>query len=172
MEKRLNQKTETYVREFKDAIRNKITELDIQLEKSKINELLEFIYDYERLSFSKEDLLKRVRVKNLIPSNNRCIAKRSNNEQCTRRKKEGCEYCGTHVKGIPHGSVDSNHDTEPKNQQVEVFVKDFKGIVYYIDKKENVYKTEDILEGKINPEIIAKYVLTDDVYTIPSFGLV
>jgi hypothetical protein len=172
MEKRLNVKIETYIREFKDGIRNKITELDIQLEKSKVNELLEFVYDYERLSLTKEDLVKRTRVKNSIPSTNRCIAKRSNGEQCTRRKKEGCEYCGTHVKGIPHGSVELNATSHETNQKVEVFVKDFKGIVYYIDKNENVYKTEDILEGKTNPQIIAKYVVNNDNYTIPSLGLV
>jgi len=172
MEKRLNTKIETYVREFKDDIRNKITELDIQLEKSKVNELLEFVYDYQRLSLTKEDLVKRTRVKNSIPSTNRCIAKRSNGEQCTRRKKEGCEYCGTHVKGVPHGSVELNASSQVSNQKVEVFVKDFRGIVYYIDKNENVYKTEDILEGKTNPQIIAKYVVNNDNYTIPSLGLV
>jgi len=171
MEKRLNTKIESYIREFKDSIRNKITDLDIQFEKSKINELLEYVYDYERLSLKKEDLVKRTRVKNSIPSLNRCIAKRANGEQCTRRKKEECEYCGTHTKGIPHGYVEQNAEKQIMNEKIEVFIKDFKGIVYYIDKNENVYKTEDILDGKPNPKIIAKYVNNDGTYSIPELGL-
>jgi len=172
MEKRLNTKIETYFREFKDSIRNKITELDVQFEKSKINELLEHVYDYERLSLNKDDLVKRTRVKNSIPCSNRCIAKRANGDQCTRRKKETCEYCGTHTKGVPHGFIELNQTNQTANQKIEVFVMDFKGIVYYIDKNEHVYKTEDILEGKSNPAIIAKYKNTNGVYTIPELGLV
>jgi hypothetical protein len=172
MEKRVNTKIEQYVRQFKDDIRNKITELDIQTDKSKINELLEFVYDYQRLSLIKEDLVKRLRVKNSIPSLNRCFAKRANGEQCTRRKREDCEYCGTHSKGIPHGFIELNEKEKQRGEKIEIFVKDFKGIVYYIDHSQNVYKTEDILDGKLNPTIIAKYVISPDGnYTIPELGL-
>jgi hypothetical protein len=170
MEKRISTKIETYIRTFKDDIRNKITELDIA-DKSKINELLEFIYDYEKLSMSKEDLEKRTRIKNAIPSDNRCIAKLANGMQCTRKKKEDCEYCGTHTKGVPHGCIEIDNTNQPKMQKVEVFVREFKGIVYYIDNQFNVYKMEDILEGKPNPRIIAKYEIHDDEYSIPAFGL-
>jgi hypothetical protein len=54
---------------------------------------------------------------------------------------------------------------------VEVFAEEIFGIVYYIDKFNNVYKTEDIVEGKQNPQIIAKYVKNNNRYTIPSLGL-
>ena len=46
------------------------------------------------------------------------------------------------------------------------------GIVYYVDKSNNVYKTEDIIEGKQNPRIVAKYVKDGAKYKIPEFGLV
>jgi len=46
------------------------------------------------------------------------------------------------------------------------------GIVYYLDKTNNVYKTEDILEGKQNPRIVAKYTKEGTKYKIPEFGLV
>ena len=65
-------------------------------------------------------------------------------------------------------------DTEmPKpNAKIEVWVKDIKGINYYIDDKHNVYKPEDILTNKANPAIIAKWVkVTDDIYSIPQFGI-
>ena len=40
-----------------------------------------------------------------VPSSERCMAKRANGEQCTRRKKQDSCYCGTHTKGTPHGTV-------------------------------------------------------------------
>jgi hypothetical protein len=171
MDKRLNKIIATYVTTFKDSVRNKITELSFD-EKTKINELLEYVYDYERLSVTKDDLIKRKRIKNAIPVMNRCSAKRSNGEQCTRRRKDSCEFCGTHTKGTPHGLMNNDQTNDICLQKLEVFVEEIFGIVYYIDTHFNVYKTEDILEGKQNPSIIAKYVKQNGIYTIPEFGLV
>jgi hypothetical protein len=58
MEKRLNKKIETYVTSFKDNVRNKVSELSFE-NKQSVNELLEFVYDYERLTIVKDDLIKR-----------------------------------------------------------------------------------------------------------------
>jgi len=173
MEKRINKKIETYFTSFKDHVRNKITELDFN-EKTKINELLEYVYEYNRFSLAKEDLSKRKRIKNSIPSSNRCNAKRANGEQCTRRRKDDCEFCGTHSKGTPNGLIQDNEmcNNVAINHKMEVFAEEIKGIVYYIDNNSNVYNTEDILSEKINPRIIAKYVKDDNKYTIPEFGLV
>jgi len=57
-------------------------------------------------------------------------------------------------------------------QKVEVYAVEIKGIVYYVDSFTNVYKTEDVLENKENPEIIAHYVKSGEAFTIPEFGLV
>ena len=170
MEKRINKLIATYVTTIKDSIRNKIIELNID-DKAKVNDLLEFVYDYERLSISKDDMNKRKRIKNSIPVMNRCSAKRSNGEQCTRRRKESCEFCGTHTKGTPHGLMNAQQTNDICLQKLEVFAEEIFGIVYYIDNYDNVYKTEDILEGKQNPQIIAKYVKYNGLYTIPEFGL-
>jgi len=171
MEKRLNKKIESYVTSFKDSIRTKITDLEFE-DKTKLNELLEFVYDYERLSLVKDDLIKRKRIKNSIPVNNRCNAKRANGEQCTRRRKAKCEFCGTHVKGTPHGFFQIDENADNSIQKIEVIAEDIHGIVYYIDKFNNVYKTEDILEGKQNPAIIAKCIKQSGMITIPELGLV
>jgi hypothetical protein len=171
MEKRLNKKIEAYVTSFKDAIRNKIACLDFE-EKEKTNELIEYVYEYERFVLIKDDLNKRKRVKNSIPCSNRCSAKRANGEQCTRRRKENCEFCGTHSKGTPNGLISVNDPETVLLQKVQVVAEEISGIVYYIDSFKNVYRTEDILEGKQNPEIIAKYIHENGRYTIPSLGLV
>jgi hypothetical protein len=135
-----------------------------------VNQLLQYIYDYERLSFAKEDFQKRKRVKNFVPIFDRCCAKRATAEQCTRRKKEGSEYCGTHMKGTPHGVVDSQGETATTTQKIEVYAQDIQGIIYYIDKNNNVYQAEDIISNKMNPKIIAKYVKNGEEYSIPEFS--
>jgi len=172
MEKRVNKKIEQYITAFKDEIRNKINDINFT-EKDKTNELIEFVYEYQRLNISKDDLNKRKRIKNSIPSLDRCNARRANNEQCTRRRKEGFEFCGTHSKGTPNGLIQNmNECNDCISQKHEVFAEDIHGIVYYIDKYENVYKTEDIMSGIQNPKIIAKCVKTERGYDIPEFGLV
>ena len=69
--------------------------------------------------------------------------------------------------GTPDASAADN-----TNQRIEVIATEIKGIVYYVDKYDNVYKTEDILQGVHNPAIIAKCVKQGNQYTIPEFGLV
>jgi len=171
MERRLNTKLEHYLKSFKDGIRDKIITLNMA-QNEDMNKLIEYIYDYNRITVDKEDFIKRKRVKNSIPENNRCMAKRANGEQCTRRRKTECDFCGTHSKGIPHGLITNQPDAKDQNQTIDVFAKEIRGIVYYIDNFKNVYNTEDVLMNKINPAIVAQYIITDrDTVTIPSLGL-
>ena len=170
MEKRLNKKAEGYITTFKDSIREKVTQMGMTKD-TQVNQLLQYIYDYDRLSFNKEDFQKRKRVKNFVPIFDRCCAKRANNEQCTRRKKEGCEYCGTHQKGTPHGIIDSQNEPKNTTQKIEVFAQDIQGIIYYIDKNNNVYQAEDIISNRVNPKIIAKYLKEGETYSIPEFNI-
>jgi hypothetical protein len=169
MERRINKLFDNYITTFKDNIRDKATTLGIQNEQT--SNLLQYIYDYDRLVLAKEDFAKRKRVKNAVPYCDRCGAKRANGEQCTRRKKEGDEYCGTHMKGTPHGVVDTQEENKQTTQKVEVWAQDIQGIIYYIDKNMNVYQAEDIVSNKTNPNIIAKYVKNGDIYSIPTFGI-
>ena len=163
MERRLNKKVETYITSFKDNIREKASQMGMT-KNEQVNQLLQYIYDYDRLAFIKEDFQKRKRVKNFVPIFDRCCAKRASNEQCTRRKKDGCEYCGTHLKGTPHGIIDAQNENKNTTQKIEVYAQDIQGIVYYIDKNNNVYQAEDIISNKINPKIIAKYVKNGEEY--------
>ena len=175
MESRLNDKAKLYVSEFKDSIRNKIVDLKLSQHSEDINDLLEYVYEYPRLMYEKDDFVKRKRVKNAIPLMNRCNAKRANGEQCTRKRRSDCEFCGTHYKGTPHGLITGDEAVDSagqSTQKLDVFAEEIGGIVYYIDRYKNVYKTEDILQNKENPQIIAKYTQNGDRYSIPEFGLV
>jgi len=170
MEKRLNKKLEVWISGFKDNIREKASQIGIS-KNDQTNQLIQYIYDYDRLTFGKEDFQKRKRVKNVVPFFDRCCAKRASNEQCTRRKKDGIEYCGTHMKGTPHGIIDNQNESKPNTQKIEVWAQDIQGIIYYIDKAYNVYQAEDIIINKLNPKIIAKYKKNGDIYSIPEFNI-
>jgi len=173
MERRINTKIETYIGDLKTKICEKINEKTSTLANEDRSELLQYVYDFERLMLVKDDFIKRKRIKNAIPVTNRCNALRANNEQCTRRRKEGCEYCGTHSKGTPHGAVhaDGEPDITDTTKTLDVFAKEIMGIVYYIDHNKNVYNTEDIMNSVENPRIIAKYINNRGNITIPEFGL-
>lgn len=160
MDKRINKKTEVYVSEFKNKI------CQIIKENEDTNKIIEFIYEYPRLNFEKDDFIKRKRLKNTIPLVNRCSAKRANGEQCTRRKKDSCDFCGTHFKNAPHGLITGENT---KNKTIEIHTQDIKGIIYYIDSNSNVYAMNDILQNKKHPKIIAKYKKIDDIYSIDEF---
>lgn len=171
MERRINKKIENYISEFKDNVKEKAEQLELTND-PQLRQLFQYIYDYERLALTKEDFMKRKRVKNIVHLSDRCCAKRANEEQCTRRRKDDTsEFCGTHLKGTPHGVCDLDEDIKPKGQQIEVWAQDIQGIIYYIDKNSNVYNMEDIMQHKINPKVIAKYIKLGDNYMIPEFNV-
>jgi len=55
--------------------------------------------------------------------------------------------------------IDESNPVSPASVSVEVFATEIKGILYYVDAFQNVYRTEDILESRENPRIIGKAIL-------------
>ena len=171
MEIHANKRIDEFIVKFKNEIKDKITSLDFIQEKEKISELLEFVYEYSKFQFEKEYFIEKKKTNNIIPPCNRCIAKRTDGEQCTRKKKRISEYCGTHSK-INEVNTNSGQPiyVSTNKQKMEISAEDIQGIIYYIDKFNNVYHTEDILEGKENPRIITKVTKdADNKYIIPQF---
>jgi len=170
MEKRINNKARTFFQTFKDDIKDQIIEMKLleKVDHADVSKLLQFIYDYQPILFEKVDFQKRKRIKNIVPYFERCCALRANKEQCTRRRKGSNNFCGTHIKGTPHGEINKETNIAPHTKKT-VWAQDIKGIIYYIDNENNVYQPEDVLENNINPKIIAKYVVKDDIYSIPAF---
>ena len=165
MERRINKKIDNYLSEFKENVKEKALELGTN--DQCLHQLVQYIYDYERFSLVKEDFMKRKRVKNVVHLADRCCARRANGEQCTRRRKDDTtEFCGTHLKGTPHGICDQEEETKPEGYKIEVWAQDIQGIIYYIDKSFNVYQVEDIMQSKVNPKVIAKYVKVGETYMI------
>ena len=170
MERRINKKIETHFVDFKSQIidRLKVCVGDIESD-SDTYKLVEFIYNFPKIDITAEDIKKRKRVKNIVPFCDKCLALRANGEQCSRRKKTGYSFCGTHIKGTPHGHVENKPEANPYTKRT-VWIEEINGISYYIDKNNNVYQSSDIVNNVVNPRIIAKYVQNAfGEYSIPSF---
>jgi hypothetical protein len=95
-------------------------------------------------------------------------------------------YCGTHKKGIPHGSLSCSEASETQTvavaeseseaktssecgKKVEVCAHEIDGIMYYLDNINNVYSPEDIHMQKHNPTKIGTYNQIGDKIQIQLF---
>ena len=160
MDTKINKKINTFNIQFKNEIKNWFIQNNCEIIGDKnLSEFMKFIYDFDNLILDKKDFQKRNRIKNILPLENRCCAKRANGEQCTRKKKEDCDFCGTHEKGLPNGriEVEECEKCDVKESKVEVWVQDIKGIYYFIDADNNIYDSTEVLENNVNPKVIGKY---------------
>lgn len=157
MERNIKQKVSEFSKEFKTSIQAWFKDKTVQSKDGdETKEFLHFIFDYETLCLETDDFKKRKRIKNLIPNYERCLALRVNNERCTRKKKKDCEFCGTHKKGTPYGTIDEQTDIKPMNK-ITIWLEEINGIYQYIDSNFNVYSTEDMNSGELSPRVIANW---------------
>lgn len=166
MEKRFTQKIDEYMSAMKASIVQELAASNVDEKEKEM--LCQFINSYDKFSVEKADFQKRKRSQNVVSPFLRCLSKRSDGEQCSRRKKEDCDFCGTHSKGSPHGNFVQDNIVMKK---IEVWAQEIGGIVYYIDSEMNVYKTEDIVNNKANPDVVSKCQKVGDSYSISEFGL-
>jgi hypothetical protein len=199
MEKNLQRKVDEHflgakhmIREWWQTRRNYNASLQRGDGGDDVSDFLKFVFDdIPNLLISKDDFQKRKRVKHAWGLHELCIAKRADGEQCTRKMKED-KFCGTHSKAQPHGIMQDpaatstsssssvivktnlavHHHLAAEPERVEVWVQEIKGINYYIDKNNNVYKPGDIIANKQSPSIIAKWGMTaEGRFCIPKFNL-
>ena len=98
---------------------------------------------------------------NLVKSCERCLAKRGTGDRCTRRRRPGQMFCGTHCKSTPNGVVSSADEDLEGWEKLEVYVEINRGIPYFIDSNMNVYHYGDILERAHNPRRVGKMTEID-----------
>ena len=183
MERRVNKRINEYFSGFKQSIKSEIIQI---IEKNKegdessdcdkeLRSLLQYVCDYEKCELTATDFEKRKRSKNNVPIHEQCIAKKADGSQCTRRKRDASHFCGTHIKGTPHGYIEQSTSDETsvasnkvnivmntvipmnKTKKVEIWLEDINGIMHYVDNNFNVYNNEDIKRGAKNPKVIYKY---------------
>ena len=162
MEKRLIAKMEEHNKDFKSDIKKWLHENGATIHSDDTDlssNFLQFVFDYRNVSFSKDDFLRRKRNKNVVPDYDRCCALRANQDRCSRKRKGSDLYCGTHLKGIPHGSIETKNVNKKKS--IELWVEEIQGIVYYIDALNNVYSHEDIIQSVEDPRVISTWKIND-----------
>jgi len=172
MEKRINQKIDAFVAGFKNDMMKYVDDKEFDCK----YEIINYIKSYKGLQLTKQDFVKRKRVKNVVPYYDRCTAKKACGSQCTRRKLKDCAFCGTHNKSQPYGVMEEDAVEKSGVKKVSVWAQDIKGIIYYLDNEGNVYDPSDVINNRKNPKIIAKYTKEDDTdgnteYHIPSYGI-
>lgn len=185
MEKSVIAHTDIYLSKFKTDIQKKAIDLSFD-EREKLNELLEFMFEYEKINFDVIFTKKAAKpaaekpsppTPIVFPDEERCIANRKQGDRCTRKRTKGQLYCGTHcvkppTDPIPPTQKSSEKPPSTKTSTIEVVAHEIQGIIYYIDNELNVYNTEDIFKNINKPRIIAKAVqLSQNVFSIPSLGL-
>ena len=165
MEKIINSKVSNHINDFKDDIVKKIKEFDKS--QCSLTDIISYVYARECITIKKDDLRKRKRIKNCVPFHERCKAVRANKQQCTRRKRDCSKFCGTHIKGIPHGEINENTECkEPETIKIQIWAEEISGIIHHLDNKGNVYDPQDIFENKSNPKVIAHYTKEYEKYKL------
>jgi hypothetical protein len=149
----------THFERFKNEISEKLRQSGAS------TDVIQYISEYSFPELDYDEYTKRKRVKNVIPFHEKCIAKRANGEQCSRRKKKDGNFCGTHSKACPHGVVEMESDTNEEalgslnvvKKHIEVWLEDINGIMYWINDSGKVYHPDDIRNNLENPRVIAHY---------------
>lgn len=146
MENRIKKKVTSYVNQFKDDLVSELNTLRLNdsCDTENVQKFVAYITNYSRLNLIDEDFSKRKRIKNHVPQYDRCCAKRADGAQCTRRKKDGDNYCGTHLKGTPHGEM--LHENNNNKKKVELSVVSKNGISHYVDSQGKQYPAEMVLQ--------------------------
>ena len=134
MERRVNKKIEEYITKLKEDLKDFIGTKE-SIAEGDYNELINYIDTYERLELTKEDIEKRRRVKNKISECERCLALKADGTQCTRRRLDDFDYCGTHKQNRPNGVVEDKKEVTKKVLTSTTI----NGIIYYLDEAGEKY---------------------------------
>jgi hypothetical protein len=177
MEIRITKKVNSYILNYQQTILKEINIIKQNIinnsthtpgfVEQNFNQVYGLLCNYPKIYLDNLDFEKRKRVKNTVPVCECCRAKRANGLRCTRRRKAGLYFCGTHEKGIPHGKIDDESiTTECIGTKISVWLQDIDGILCYIDANHNSYQMEDIMQDKISPRVISKYTYLNGQYHI------
>lgn len=171
MEKNIKNKLLEYETNFKNNIQKWLQDNQASIhtdsllnntQKDCTNDFIQYVNDFPSLELTQQDFQKRKRIKNNVPDYNRCIAMKCNGERCSRKQKDkNSQFCGTHMKGSPHGTI-ANSEKVEKKTQITLELIEINGIDRYIDDNNNVYSTSDIRDGVNPPKVIFKYGKKED----------
>ena len=159
--------------------------------KSRINEIIvaisidynldenELIEKYSPKLQAIQEQTKVKRKRKSIPKEQCCLGRKQFGEQCTRRKKNGSDFCGSHMKSLPYGRIDDQKEhlckvkgkrgrkkkkvsIEENEEYIQTWIDKDLGDKYLIDKYNTVYTN-----NPESPKIIGKKnILTGEIEDI------
>lgn len=173
MEKRIQQKIDLYFSAYQENMR-KLIETSGWKQSPDVCALFQHMCDYPPLTLDEDDYRPQLKYKQPVTEEERCVAKRPSGTQCTRRKKKGCNYCGTHLKTNEHGQnvadgqnkngqtnangqTEQNIESVPSICKTTLSIQEYQGIYYHMDKDGNVYCAEDVMNNYPYPRVIGNY---------------
>jgi len=110
-------------------------------------------YLSEDIKFNVELFQKRKRKQNKkLAENELCMARKADNAQCTRRRKDSSEFCGKHCNNLKFGRIDDIEKYSNNDDYIKCESKQIDGHEYLVDKSTNIVYTYDV----DNPKIIGK----------------
>lgn len=92
-----------------------------------------------------------------LPQEERCLGRKADGQQCTRRKRDNSCYCGSHMKKLPCGHVNDGQvivikekgkrgrkkktcESENRKKYIETWIDPQLGSKFLVDKNNFVYK--------------------------------
>lgn len=92
----------------------------------------------------KKQLPKKKRAKLPVDPSTICMARKQDGNQCTRRKKEGQEYCGKHIKNRKYGRIDEpsphfDKKLSKNSNYLATKIEKINGVEYLVDDNNVVY---------------------------------
>lgn len=112
---------------------------------------------------------KKKNNKRILPKNEQCLGRKMDFTQCTRKRKDNTEFCGSHIKNLPNGKIGDDgscfnktkgkRGRKRKNPTINVNDNDIVGIKKYIDGELYlVDKNKVVYSYKNNMPIILGYL--------------
>ena len=107
--------------------------------------------DLERLI----PIISEKKKKKITPCNNdiQCMGRKQDGKQCTRRRKEGSDYCGKHINCQKYGRIDDNNNDKMNDELLRTVLINIDNKEYLIDNNKNLFTFH--LES---PEYIGKFI--------------
>lgn len=132
------------------VILNEISD-DYQLNNDKL--VKKYIDDSFDIDFSAAPIKKRKRKQNkLLAKNELCMARKADGLQCTRRRRDGTEFCGKHASNLKYGRVDDEELNDSNKDQIKCTLEKIDGNSYLVDCNSKLVYTFDT----DNPTVVGK----------------
>lgn len=150
---------------FNSKLKDILTQIssDYSLNKDK---LISKYVQNDNISMNIDIVQKRKRKKNKqLTGSELCMARKADNDQCTRRRKENSEYCGKHCNNLKFGRIDDEDKYSNSDDFIKCSPEEIDGKEYLVDSLSGIVYCYDFdnpkIVGKKNSE--GKLVLIEDI---------